>query len=494
MANAQSRTSLRNRSAKGNVLTVSIPGLKRPIDIEFPDGKLPVCQRCKKIYKTRELCRIRDRHNDIPWNTTYLCVSFDDSCLALNRMGELCLVDEERSQRRFTAQLLDEPPLPLRHKMIHEEDKISPICAHCKNKNYTKHHCRTKQEHTQLPWVTMYVMLSAIHHYDPTEQMNTEVSTQNGYGVYHDATSVTRMSKCGVPPGDKSAEKAFVDNIHRVHPSRSCHLTINSTSTSLRWLEIDPCVPRTQFKSIESFTGIPPMMNRQFGGNQTFAPIANSAYCTSGPPPAYPGIKFGHQGHGNDSYHHYRNWMQSAEYQGMSLSAHSQAPPGTQSFCQYPSNQFNEYQYQQIEHDMRQSFASGYDRQQFSPENNPNSVSQGMNNSDYYNRVHDYSAPPPPSPMSTGPCLNGQYSNNLDQQENRGAPWSHMAMKEDAGNPQGRLLSMGQSSGLEPPACMYHSEQTAHSTGSEMPNQSLHQEENPSSREYMNGAFIRSSR
>ena len=32
----------------------------------------------------------------------------------------------------------------------------------CKDKNYTRHHCRVKNSHLQMPWATSYVVLSAI--------------------------------------------------------------------------------------------------------------------------------------------------------------------------------------------------------------------------------------------------------------------------------------------------------------------------------------------
>ena len=234
---------------RNNVLTILIPGLKRPIDIQFPDGKLPVCQRCKKVYKTRELCRIRDGHTSLPWNTTYLCVSFDDTCLSRNINGELCLVDEERQQCLYIAKYLKDPPLPFRTKNIHEDGILdSPRCTNCKEKGYTRRHCRERQHHMQLPWVTTYVMLSTIHHYKYVDQMGTGVSDHNGSGIISDSPSSLQSSEYGIylddwskkdgPTsyigGGKSAGKMFIDDIQKVPPSRSCVLTITSSSPTLR--------------------------------------------------------------------------------------------------------------------------------------------------------------------------------------------------------------------------------------------------------------------
>ena len=149
----------RRKNNKGNAIAYLIPGLKNEIEIPFPDRKLPVCKRCKKIYKTRELCRIRDGHTDIPWNTAYICVTLDDSCFVRDSSGNLCLVEEDSMQ--FVARSLPGPPMPYCAKKGHIGGAKAPICMACKDKNYTRHHCREKQKHQQLPWGTVYVLLSA---------------------------------------------------------------------------------------------------------------------------------------------------------------------------------------------------------------------------------------------------------------------------------------------------------------------------------------------
>jgi len=249
MASNTDRNKCESSCSKGNnVLTILIPGLKRPIDIQFPHGKLPVCQRCKKIFKSRELCRTRDGHTGIPWNTTYICVSFDDTCLTLNSVGKVCLVDEERMQCQYIARLLSDPPLPLRANIFHGDDILcSPICTACKEKSYTRHRCRESKQHMELPWVTTYVMLSTIPHYEPVNQMGIGGSDHNGAVIISDTPSLSQTSECGVSlgdrskkdfrinyiGGDKSAGKVFIDDIQDVPSSRSCVLTITSSLSTL---------------------------------------------------------------------------------------------------------------------------------------------------------------------------------------------------------------------------------------------------------------------
>jgi hypothetical protein len=147
-------------NSTGNSIKLTIPGLKNPTDIPFPDRKLPVCKRCKKIYKTRELCRVRDRHTEVPWSTTYICGTLDESCFNRGSDGEMTLVEE--GPMRFIAHSVPSPPVPYRSKEGALGGTKSPICMACKDKNYTRHHCRVKNKHRELPWGTVYVTISAV--------------------------------------------------------------------------------------------------------------------------------------------------------------------------------------------------------------------------------------------------------------------------------------------------------------------------------------------
>ena len=70
-------TSAMKLTRPSNTLVMTIPGFKKPVRLPFPEKALPVCLRCKKNYKTRELCRVRDGHTGLPWTLTYVCVTLD---------------------------------------------------------------------------------------------------------------------------------------------------------------------------------------------------------------------------------------------------------------------------------------------------------------------------------------------------------------------------------------------------------------------------------
>ncbi len=143
----------KKKGTKKNTLICSVPGLSQPLEIAFESRKLPVCKKCKKIYKTRELCRVRDGHTTLPWNTTYICFLVDDSCIENGK-----LIQNEGDT--FTAETIadDKRPGPF-YACLDKLGPNPPICLNCKEKNYTRYHCRTNHCHQQLPWGTTYVTL-----------------------------------------------------------------------------------------------------------------------------------------------------------------------------------------------------------------------------------------------------------------------------------------------------------------------------------------------
>ena len=225
-----------------NILTVLIPGFKRPLDILFPNGKLPVCKRCKRIFKTRELCRERDGHTDMPWNTTYLCFLFDDSCLGTDSAGITRIIDEDMMNCRFTATLLDDAPdlFHLKHEEITRPH--TPICSLCKKKNYTRYHCREKQQHLHLPWVTFYIKLTA----------SPACERPEGSMQLPDNVLMGNNSPWGNEYDMRNNCQAYKDNIYVVGKSRALLLIVAEDSYHLRvrtdqffWSYISFCVTST---------------------------------------------------------------------------------------------------------------------------------------------------------------------------------------------------------------------------------------------------------
>jgi len=137
-------------NANGNLLIFRPPGFHQKLSVQFPDCRLPVCYRCKKNYKTRDTCRLRNRHTELPWSTSYLCITIDDTCFDITPAGKKVLCKEPMMTRVLPWQ-----PFCSKKDM----DEAMPVCAACKHKNYTKAFCRKRHKHRQLPWSTVYLQV-----------------------------------------------------------------------------------------------------------------------------------------------------------------------------------------------------------------------------------------------------------------------------------------------------------------------------------------------
>ena len=122
-------------------------GFKYSIDVQFPRRCLPVCDSCKKKCKTREQCRARDCHTALPWIETYVCISLDNSCLGK---------DGKIRDGPFVSKITK----PIAFNLKGDVGPMTPVCAVCREKNYTRGYCRRQKKHRQLPYGTVYVITS----------------------------------------------------------------------------------------------------------------------------------------------------------------------------------------------------------------------------------------------------------------------------------------------------------------------------------------------
>lgn len=330
----------------------------------------------------------------------------------------------------------------------------------------------------QLPWVTAYIMLSATPHSDLDDQMHPGVMDHSRMSAFHKSVSSPKNSENSVCT---SSGKDCSDDIHKVQKSRSCLLTVNSSSSTIRWLEIDPCIPKTDFRPIPNFTGNPSaMMNQWHGRNPPFTSTGSNPYTSIENLPR-PRSKFDQQYH--PSYPGYPNWPQNAEHQGRGPPMHSQGPPVASPFCEYQPAYFNSYQYQQAEQNMRNPYASNYGQHHF-PLENPNSMPQEISKPGYYNRFYSYhNTPYPQGQMNASPYPSEHYSKSPPQQESRGAPWSNAAPVKQIGDYEGQTHPMDQSPAMATHGL--HSTNGAHIDGGDEANRySQSHDEDQYPREY----------
>jgi len=126
---------------------------------------LPVCDKCKRHYKTRDICRIKHGHTDVPWTNTYICITIDKSCIDNN--GKYII----RNDHKLYVVNLPSPPqldnneknsiTTMSNKYVVNSclDEKAPVCLNCKQSNRSRAYCRKKFRHRELPWNTLFVML-----------------------------------------------------------------------------------------------------------------------------------------------------------------------------------------------------------------------------------------------------------------------------------------------------------------------------------------------
>ena len=139
----------------GNILTFTPPGFNQELNVKFPDSRLAVCEKCKKNYKTRDMCRVRNHHTGAPWTTAYVCITLDDTCTDEN--GKYI-------DKPLTVRMVQWQPFCVKKPF----DSQHPVCSSCKKTNRTRSFCRERHKHRHLPWCTVYVMLSALDSTDPS--------------------------------------------------------------------------------------------------------------------------------------------------------------------------------------------------------------------------------------------------------------------------------------------------------------------------------------
>ena len=153
-----------------HLCTLHPPGMPRAFDVPFPERRLPVCNRCKKNFKSRDLCRNRDGHKSLPWQNTYVAVTIADECLIEGEDGSLSYNPDVP----VVAELQGTPLLCL--GPADGSMRSEPICKVCREKNYTRDYCRNTCKHTTPPWSTTYVKL--VVHENPTDG-NMSYSSNN---------------------------------------------------------------------------------------------------------------------------------------------------------------------------------------------------------------------------------------------------------------------------------------------------------------------------
>lgn len=204
--------------------TIHPEGMPRAFDVPFVERRLPVCDRCKKNFKSRELCRKRDGHKALPWQMTYVVITIDSSVLNEDENGNATLKNIPM------LCVLQETP----HMCLGPADgsmKSEPICKVCREKNYTRDYCRNTCKHTTPPWSTTYAKLVA----------DTKPKEDDRFMAYSAKKRKARQED-GVNGKPKPKEDGdgiesvddVSDDLSNVHESRTFLCSVSSTKLTAR--------------------------------------------------------------------------------------------------------------------------------------------------------------------------------------------------------------------------------------------------------------------
>jgi hypothetical protein len=204
-----------------NILTFTPPGFKHSLNVKFPDSRLAVCEKCKKNFKTRDMCRVRNTHTTAPWTTAYICITIDDSCL--DQYGKYI-------DRPMTVRMVSWQPFCVRKPF----DGKTPVCASCKRTNRTRSFCRERHKHRQLPWCTVYVLLTALDQTDPATIVaaaSTKIDDKDLVG--EEERKHTEEQEDRGEPSERMAAVAGTSPLHTDPPSPESPILTPTTHRSL---------------------------------------------------------------------------------------------------------------------------------------------------------------------------------------------------------------------------------------------------------------------
>eukprot|EP00592_Proboscia_alata_P020512 CAMPEP_0194412550 /NCGR_PEP_ID=MMETSP0176-20130528/11034_1 /TAXON_ID=216777 /ORGANISM="Proboscia alata, Strain PI-D3" /LENGTH=420 /DNA_ID=CAMNT_0039215371 /DNA_START=263 /DNA_END=1525 /DNA_ORIENTATION=- len=224
---------------KKNALVFTPKGFHQEITLQYPQESrsLIVCKKCKKNYKSRYICRKKNRHTGLPWTDTYICVFIHESCLV--RLGSERKIEYVRD-KVIAGQVVEGRGFDM--NMSHASTDL-PVCSSCKHNNYTRSYCRKQKQHRHLPWNTEYAVLYASD--EPVFAEPSAGGHVENMGQYPSFFPSEVEARGEEDTGVHEREESIND----INDSRAFLLTVSCTSSSLKWLEPNNAALRNIFRS-----------------------------------------------------------------------------------------------------------------------------------------------------------------------------------------------------------------------------------------------------
>jgi hypothetical protein len=127
-------------------------------------------------------------------------------------------------------------------------DSKTPVCAACKRTNRTRSFCRERHKHRQLPWCSVYVLLSTLDAADPSTVVagasqkvtDEEINGEAKIDVVGDESATIKLEDDVPRSSDtiSSDPNDLGDDINDIAESRTFLAKVSCRSTSIHWLEM----------------------------------------------------------------------------------------------------------------------------------------------------------------------------------------------------------------------------------------------------------------
>lgn len=192
-------------------------------------------------------------------------------------------------------------------------DSKTPVCAQCKRTNRTKGFCRERHKHRQLPWCSVYVLLSTMEAADPStvvagasRKVEESDTASNGGDAKEDSSEVVAEATVSDSGGSG-------DDINDIAESRTFLAMVNCRSSSIHWLDLSE--HETGIPETSGFAAVP-MDSNPYGQHPPMGmhPVDPS----HGYPQFHPGMNYAAQQH----------QLQSRQQYFFHLQQQQQFPPG----------------------------------------------------------------------------------------------------------------------------------------------------------------------
>jgi len=157
-----------------------------------------------------------------------MCITIDDTCME----------GDGFTDKPLTVRMVQWQPYCVKVPF----GKKTPVCSACKRTNRTRQFCRDKHEHRQLPWCTVYVLLSTLESAEPdTVVADASVLIEAVDDAKESDTneeSEQRLEMAKFDDETVGSSTGPTDDINDIPESKTFLAQVSCRGSSINWLEL----------------------------------------------------------------------------------------------------------------------------------------------------------------------------------------------------------------------------------------------------------------